>query len=102
MASTALSEDVRFSTGGLLFLDHFRYAFHSFSSGSHGQKSATLQAIAANGLDGKALRRADADAMDADALNRVLGDAGVVHNCVGLPGLGPPCRFSCFNTPFIF
>lgn len=46
---------------------------------------ATLQAIEAHGLDAKALRQADADATDAEALIRVLGDADVVYHCVGLP-----------------
>ncbi len=46
---------------------------------------ATLQAIDAKGLEGKALTRAEGDALDADALAGVLSDADVVYHCVGLP-----------------
>lgn len=46
---------------------------------------ATLAAIADKGLDGKALTRANADAMDPEALVRVLDGAEVVYDCVGLP-----------------
>jgi nucleoside-diphosphate-sugar epimerase len=46
---------------------------------------ATLSAIQAKGLEGKALTRADADAMNADALIKVLMGVDVVYDCVGLP-----------------
>jgi nucleoside-diphosphate-sugar epimerase len=46
---------------------------------------ATLAAIEAKGLDGRALTRANADAMDSEALIRVLDGAEVVYDCVGLP-----------------
>ncbi|MCK0097288.1 NAD-dependent epimerase/dehydratase family protein [Yoonia sp. F2084L] len=92
----------------LLFLDHFRLPFdysvapfddkqrhwqegnlgmgyHAVLGADGAIGRATTEAIAANGLDGKALTRADADAMDANALTRVLSDADVVYHCVGLP-----------------
>ncbi len=46
---------------------------------------ATLDAIQAKGLAGKSLTRADADAMDADALITVLDGVDVVYDCIGLP-----------------
>jgi nucleoside-diphosphate-sugar epimerase len=59
--------------------------YHAVLGGDGAIGGATLKAIKANGLDGKALTRADADAMDADALIKVLDGADVVYNCVGLP-----------------
>ena len=59
--------------------------YHAVLGGDGAIGRATLKAIKAKGLDGKALTRADADAMDADALIKVLDGADVVYNCVGLP-----------------
>ncbi|MBV6648997.1 MAG: NAD-dependent epimerase/dehydratase family protein [Hoeflea sp.] len=59
--------------------------YHAVLGGDGAIGGATLQAIKARGLDGKALTRADADAMKADELVRVLDGADVVYNCVGLP-----------------
>ncbi len=46
---------------------------------------ATVAAITAKGLEARALTRSDADAMDPDALIKVLDGADVVYGCVGLP-----------------
>jgi len=59
--------------------------FHAVLGGEGAIGRATLDAIRARGLDGKALTRIDADARDANALVRVLDGADVVYNCVGLP-----------------
>jgi nucleoside-diphosphate-sugar epimerase len=59
--------------------------YHAVLGGDGAIGGATLQAIKARGLDGKALTRADANAMKADELVRVLDGAEVVYNCVGLP-----------------
>ncbi|MGB1005926.1 MAG: NAD-dependent epimerase/dehydratase family protein [Thalassobaculaceae bacterium] len=60
-------------------------SFHAVLGGDGAIGRATLSAIQAKGLDGRALTRADADAMDANALAKVLDGAAVVYNCVGLP-----------------
>jgi len=59
--------------------------YHAILGGDGAIGGATLAAIQARGLDGKALTRADANAMNADELVRVLDGAEVVYNCVGLP-----------------
>ncbi|MEJ2258734.1 MAG: NAD-dependent epimerase/dehydratase family protein, partial [Woeseiaceae bacterium] len=59
--------------------------YHAVLGGSGAIGSATLKAIQAKGLDGKSLSRADANAMDADALVKVLDGVDVVYHCVGLP-----------------
>lgn len=59
--------------------------YHAVLGGDGAIGRATLAAIQAKGLEGRSLSRADADAMDPDALVRVLDGADVVYNCVGLP-----------------
>lgn len=58
---------------------------HAVLGGGGAIGLATLQAIAAKGLDGKSLVRADADAMDSEQLFKALKDVDVVYDCVGLP-----------------
>lgn len=59
--------------------------YHAVLGGDGAIGRATLDAIKARGLDGKALTRADANAMNADELVKVFDGAEVVYNCVGLP-----------------
>jgi len=59
--------------------------YHAVLGGDGAIGRATLKALEVRGLKGKALTRADADAMDADALVKVLDGAEVVYDCVGLP-----------------
>ncbi|PUB12394.1 NAD-dependent epimerase/dehydratase family protein [Yoonia sediminilitoris] len=59
--------------------------YHAVLGGGGAIGRATLKAIEAKGLNGRALTRADADAMDPEALVRVLDGAEVVYDCVGLP-----------------
>jgi len=58
--------------------------YHAVLGGDGAIGRATMKAIKARGLDGKALTRTDADAMDADALTRALDGADIVYNCIGL------------------
>lgn len=59
--------------------------YHAVLGGDGAIGRATLAAIEAKGLDGRALTRANADALDPEALVRVLDGAEVVYECVGLP-----------------
>jgi nucleoside-diphosphate-sugar epimerase len=59
--------------------------YHAVLGGDGAIGGATLKAIEARGLDGRALTRADANAMNANELVKVLDGAEVVYNCVGLP-----------------
>lgn len=59
--------------------------YHAVLGGSGAIGRATLAAIEARGLEGRAISRADADAQDPDALVRAMQGADVVYHCVGLP-----------------
>lgn len=59
--------------------------YHAILGGDGAIGRATLEAVKARGIDGKALTRADANAMNPEALVRVLDGAEVVYDCVGLP-----------------
>jgi nucleoside-diphosphate-sugar epimerase len=54
--------------------------------GGHGAiGAATLQALAARGLESQSMTQKDADARDAAALARALEGASHVYHCIGLP-----------------
>lgn len=57
---------------------------HIVLGGNGAIGAATLEAIRAKGLDGRAVSRTEADATDADALATALDGAEVVYHCVGL------------------
>lgn len=59
--------------------------YHAVLGGSGAIGRATIEAIRAQGLEARALTRADGDARNADALTRSLDGADVVYDCIGLP-----------------